>query len=207
MEELRDKIIERVCSLFNKYGIRSITMDEVASELGISKKTLYEHFKDKKDLIGKVLDWELERKAELFRKIREKRLNALEEVLEVNKMVLQVVREYNPAKHHDLKKYYPDLHEKIITVQRKNTFQSMIANLKRGKEEGLYRKDLDEDVIAKLYITRMEVPMTSDFVTPEEFTSERFIRQAFLYHIHGIASEKGLQMAREYMNNIKPIGK
>lgn len=201
MDELRKKIISRVCALFNKYGIRTITMDEVASELGMSKKTLYELFDDKKDMIRQVLEWEMEERAKKFRALSEKKLNALEEVFEVNRIVMQLVREFNPAKHHDLKKYYPDLFEKMTTKQRGRTFQSMLANLKKGKKEGLYRKDLDEEVIAKLYISRMEVPMTSDFVSPEEFTSEKFLNQAFLYHIHGIANEKGIAVANEILKN------
>ncbi|NOY38600.1 MAG: TetR/AcrR family transcriptional regulator [Chlorobi bacterium] len=197
MEDIYKKIIDRVCALFNKYGIRSITMDEIASELGISKKTLYGYFTDKKELVSKVLETEIEKKAVLFQKIRDQNLNAVEEILEVNKLVLQLVREYNPGKQHDLKKYYPDLYEKIVSVQRTRMYHSMKTNLKKGKKEGLYREDLDEDIISKLYISRMEVPMTNDFLTPEEFTSDRFIMQAFNYHIHGIASEKGLEVAKK----------
>lgn len=202
MDDLGEQIIRKAANLFNKYGIKSITMDDLSHELGISKKTLYEHVQDKKDLITKVTDFELREKGKSFQEISNRNLNAVEETFEVNRHVLQVIQEYNPAKYRDLKKYYPEIYEQIKHVQRERMFRSMIRNIRKGKEEGLYREDVDEEVIAKLYVSRMEFPLESDLLTPQEFTSHRFITQSFLYHIHGIANAKGLAFIDKYFRQI-----
>ncbi len=202
-DSLKQRIIEKATELYNHVGIKSITMDDVARELGISKKTLYQYVADKKDLVKKVCEHELVKKREAFMKIHKGNLNAIEEIIGVNKLVLRLIKEYNPTKFYDLKKYYPDIYDMIRQDQRDNMYRSMVANLKKGKKEGLFRKDLDENVIAKLYISRVEYPLESDLLTPEEFTSPRFIIQSFIYHIHGIANEKGLKLIKEYMNEIR----
>jgi len=200
---LKQRIIEKATELYNHVGIKSITMDDVARELGISKKTLYQYVSDKKDLVKKVCEHELAKKRESFMQLSRGSLNAIEEIIEANKLVLKIIKEYNPTKFYDLKKYYPDIYNKIRKDQRDNMYRTMVANLKKGKEEGLFRKDLDENVIAKLYISRVEYPLESDLLTPEEFTSPRFIIQSFIYHIHGIANEKGLKMVEKYMKEIR----
>jgi len=202
VNHLREQIIRKAGSLFNKFGIKSITMDDLSREMGISKKTLYEHIKDKKDLITKVTDFELREKEKYFQEISNRNLNAVEETFEVNRLILQVIQEYNPAKYRDLKKYYPEIYEHIKHVQRERMFRSMIRNIRKGKEEGLYRENVDEEVIAKLYVSRMEYPLESDLLTPQEFTSPRFITQSFLYHIHGIANAKGLKFIDKYYRQI-----
>ena len=200
---MNDRIIENAAALYNKVGIKSISMDDVARELGISKKTLYQHISDKKDLVRKVCNYELKKKREAFMQISQNSRNAVEEIIEVNKLVLHLIKDYSPTKFFDLKKYYPDIYKQIRQEQRENMFRSMVANLRKGKKEGLFREDLDEVVIAKLYISRVEYPLESDLLSAEEFTSPRFIIQSFIYHIHGIANEKGLKLVETYMNQIR----
>jgi AcrR family transcriptional regulator len=202
-DSLKQRIIEKATELYNHVGIKSITMDDVARELGISKKTLYQYVSDKKDLVKKVCEHEMKKKRKAFMQIAQGKMNAIEEIIEVNKLILRLIREYNPTKFYDLRKYYPDIYNKMRQEQRENIFRSMVTNLKKGKKEGLFRGDLDENVIAKLYVSRMEYPLESDLLTPEEFTSPRFIIQSFIYHIHGVANEKGLEIVKEYMNQIR----
>ncbi len=202
-ESLDSRIIENAAELYNKVGIKSISMDDVARELGISKKTLYQHISDKKDLVRKVCNYEMMKKRKAFMQISERSHNAVEEIIEVNKLILHLIKDYSPTKFYDLKKYYPDIYKQIRQEQRENMFRAMVANLRKGKEEGLFRENLDEVVIAKLYISRVEYPLESDLLTAEEFTSPRFIIQSFIYHIHGIANEKGLKLVEAYMNQIR----
>ncbi len=202
-ESLYNRIIENAAALYNKVGIKSITMDDVARELGISKKTLYQYVTDKKDLVKKVCNWEMKKKQDAFMQLSQKTMNAVEEIIEVNKLVLHLIKDYSPTKFYDLKKYYPDIYKQIRREQRENMFHAMVANLRKGKEEGFFREDLDEMIIAKLYISRVEYPLESDLLTAEEFTSPRFIIQSFIYHIHGIANEKGLKLVASYMNQIR----
>ncbi len=202
-QNLKKRIVEKAAELYNKVGIRNITMDDVCHELGISKKTLYQYITDKKELVREVCEMEMQRRREAFEAIRRSGLNAIEEIFEVNKLVLRLIKSYNPTKFFDLKKHYPDIYQKIRKGQRENMFRSMVANIRKGKEEGLFRKDVDEEVIAKLYMSHTEYPLESDLLTPEEFTSPRFIIQAFLYHVHGIANEKGKELIDKYSRQMR----
>jgi AcrR family transcriptional regulator len=193
MREETKRILEKVHCLYARYGIKSVTMDDVAKELGISKKTLYHHVKDKSDLVEKVLDLEFSNRAGEMSKIREMGLNAIEELFEVNRLINMMLKRVNPSMEHDLMKYFPDLYDKISKERKQRMFQSMIENIKKGKEEGLYRLELNEKIISKLYVTRFENAFHDDVQAISNFTSEEFISEVFIYHIRGIANKSGIQ--------------
>lgn len=190
-EELK-KILEKVSELYIKYGIKSITMDDVASHLSISKKTLYKYVSDKDDLVGKVIDIQIEvLRSEMECKCNTG-LNAIEELLIVSKMINYKMKNMNPGTVYDLKKYYPEHYTRLLNARREKMHSNIINNIRKGKEEGLYRNDLDENIIAKLQISRIENIIDSDFFSVEEFTSDKFFQEIFVYHIRGIANEKGI---------------
>lgn len=187
------RILEKVHCLYAKYGIKSVTMNDVAKELGISKKTLYNCVKDKSDLVEKVLDLEFSNRAGEMNTVREMGLNAIEELFEVNRLINMMLKRVNPSMEYDLMKYFPDLYDKISKERRQRMLQSMMKNIKKGKKEGLYRSDLDEKIISKLYVTRFENAFHDDAQTINDFTSEEFISEVFIYHIRGIANKTGIQ--------------
>jgi AcrR family transcriptional regulator len=154
-EELKN-LLAKVRCLYMKYGIKSVTMDDVARELGISKKTLYQYVTDKNDLVKKVVEMELSERAEDFSLMSCPGLNAIEEIFEVHKLVRQMLKDYNPSTEYDLRKYYPDLFTQVIKVRRERIYNNILANLTKGKTEGLYRKELDNEIIAKLQLSRVE---------------------------------------------------
>lgn len=190
-------ILEKVNCLYRKYGIKSVTMDDVARELGISKKTLYQHVKDKNELVEKAIDLELEQKNCRMQQIDYENLNAIEEIFEVNRCINQMIKEYNPSLDYDLRKYYPDLHKKIQEIRLRSMSESVLANLRKGKKEGLYREELNEEIITKLQVARLEKSLHSEIFTIEEVTSPKFHKEVFIYHIMGIANEKG----RKFLEN------
>jgi AcrR family transcriptional regulator len=190
--------------LYMKYGIKSVTMDDVARELGISKKTLYQYVIDKNDLVGKFIDLEIDiRTKEIYDCIKTG-FNAIEELFELTTFMIRITREHNPATEYDLKKYYPVHYQKIIETRRTGIFNFILQNLKKGQNEGLYRDDLNEEIIAKLYLARSESIHLNDLYSIEEFTSSEIQTELLRYHIRGIASEKGI-IALE--NKIKDLEK
>jgi AcrR family transcriptional regulator len=191
MNHKKQEIIEKVKELYNKYGIRSVTMDDVVREIGISKKTLYQYFSDKEELVSAVMDSLFEsRKAEINKELESKK-NAIEEMLTYYFMQLRMIREYKPTLIYDLKKYYPEIHEKVTIRKRKLIYDSVLENLKRGKKEGLYREDLDEEIIARMNLMRVEAVMTTGIFTMEEIMTPGFFKEVFTYHIFGIVNNKG----------------
>lgn len=185
-------ILLKVRELYMKYGIKSITMDDVASELGISKKTLYQFVTDKDDLVGKFIDNEIELRQEEISKCFKIGFNAIEELVEISIFMNKMMRDQNPATENDLRKYYPHHYQKTVKTRRERMYKYVLLNLKKGKEEGLYREDMNEEVIAKLYLSRSENIHFSELFTVEEFTSIKLFVELLTYHVRGIATEKGI---------------
>jgi AcrR family transcriptional regulator len=168
-------------------------MDDVASELGISKKTLYQYVADKEDLVGKVIDYEIKIRQEEVCRCFKTGFNAIEELFEISIFMNKIMRNQNPATEYDLKKYYPEQYQKTIKSRREGMYKYILSNLKKGKEEGLYREDMNVEVIAKLYLARSENIHFSELFSVEEFTSFNLFLELITYHVRGIATEKGIE--------------
>lgn len=190
-EELKN-ILLKVRELYMKYGIKSITMDDVARELGISKKTLYQYVTDKDDLVGKFVDNEITIRQEEICKCFRIGFSAIEELFEISLFMNKLLREQNPATDYDLKKYYPQHYQKTIKARQEGIYNYILLNLKKGINEGLYRKEMNTEVIAKLYLWRSENTILSDLFSIEEFTSIKLFVELLTYHIRAIATEKGI---------------
>jgi TetR/AcrR family transcriptional regulator, cholesterol catabolism regulator len=192
MDEELKQILAKVRELYMRYGIKSITMDDVAAQLGMSKKTLYKHVSDKDDLVGKIVDQEIEIQQNDTTCIFSKDLNAIEELLMVSKMVNHKLKQVNPATEFDLRKYYPNHFERLVKARRARMHQNVVANIIKGKSEGFYREDLNEDIIGKMQVSRIESMLENEVFSIDEFTSPKFFQEVFIYHIRGIANQKGI---------------
>jgi TetR/AcrR family transcriptional regulator, cholesterol catabolism regulator len=203
MNEELNKILQKVRELYMKYGIKSITMDDVAEEMGISKKTLYQYVTDKDDLVGKFIDNEIILKQEEICKCFKVDFNAIDELFEISAYMNRLMKNQNPATEHDLKKYYPHHFNRVVNSRRKSIFSYILTNLKKGKKEGLYRSELNEEIIAKLYLSRVESLHLNDLFTVEEFTSAKLFMELLIYHIRGIATEKGIIVLEQKIKEVK----
>jgi len=196
-------ILSKVRELYMKYGIKSITMDDISNELGISKKTLYQYVVDKDDLVGKFIDFEIETRQEEICKCFRAGSNAIEELFEISLFMNKMMRDQNPATEHDLRKYYLHHYQKTVTVRRERMYEYILLNLKKGKEEGLYRDDMDEEVIAKLYLSRVENIHFNQLFTVEEFTSIKLFKELISYHVRGIATQEGIIVLEKKMRELE----
>lgn len=201
-EELKN-ILLRVRELYMKYGIKSITMDDVSIELGISKKTLYQYVTDKDDLVGKFIDNEILVRQQEICKCFKAGYNAIEELFEISLFMNKLMKDQNPATDHDLKKYYPHHYQKTVKTRREGIYSYILLNLKKGKKEGLYREEMNEEIIAKLYLSRVENIHLNDLFSVEEFTSIKLFMELLTYHIRGIASEKGIIVLEKKLKELE----
>jgi len=192
-DELKS-ILFKVRELYMKYGIKSITMDDVARELGISKKTLYLYVTDKDDLVGKFIDNEILIRQEEICKCFRIGYNAIEELFEISLFMNKLMRNQNVTTEHDLKKYYPNHYHKTLIARHEGIYNYIMLNLKKGIKEGLYREEMNKEVIAKLYLWRSENIHLDDLFTVEEFTSVKLFIELINYHVRGIATEKGISV-------------
>lgn len=200
-----EDILKKVSGLYRKYGIKSVTMDDVAHELGISKKTLYQYVSDKTELVKMVVDHVRHCNFSAMQKKHVTELNAIEELIEVSQHVNTLMKDHSPTYEYDLKKYYPDIYHNLMSARRKLMYESMIANIRKGKREGIYRADLDEKIIVKLHLLRIENLQSTEIFNEEEMHSRKFFREVFVYHIHGLATEKGLKILNKHADKLAAL--
>jgi AcrR family transcriptional regulator len=198
-----DRILNSALALYSKYGLKSVTMDDLCRELGISKKTLYQHVEDKNDLIRKVMEYEKQIQEEETEKMSAKDMNAIDELIHVNKKIHASQNIHSPTFYFDLKKFHQDIYYDWLDYKRKMMFELIIKNLKKGIMEGFYRDDLDLEIISKLHMARTEMMHTSDIITEDEFAKSKFIDEVFNYHIHGICNEVGLAYFKSRESEMK----
>jgi AcrR family transcriptional regulator len=201
MNEEISKILDTVTQMYFKYGIKSVTMDDVSRELGISKKTLYLYFTDKTDLVGKAIDHAIDNISQKYQAVVARNLNAVEEILEFNRLGAEMIKTHNASTDYDLKKYYPELFDKIIRTRREKMYKMVLNNLKKGKTQGVFRKNLNEEIIAKLHVSRIMTMGENAFFTHDELLSSEVFREIYIYHIHGIANAKGLEILDKNLKN------
>ncbi|CAA6799628.1 MAG: Transcriptional regulator [uncultured Aureispira sp.] len=206
MDELT-KIIDTSESLFKKYGIRSVTMTDIASKLGMSKKTLYVHIENKQDLVSKIMQRYISRNKEMCLCIQKEAKNALDELLKFSLYTQQQVDDINLSILYDLKKYYRLVWQLLDDFNRKEVLMMVETNLKKGVEEGLYRQDLDVSLVSRLHISLMPILSNEDLFPINDFPTQQLHREFMRYHIHGIVSEKGRELLKTMLGSLDPRGK
>ena len=204
MEEKKTHILEQVGQLYMRHGIRSVTMDDVAAELAISKKTLYQYFKDKADLVGAVVDAFL-MKDDAFHCQESKSMNAIDKILWIRKHLGEMLKIVHNNLEYDLRKSYPDVYRRITDYKRKRIYQDNLAIMDQGKQEGLFREELDSDVMARIVVGRMLFVFNPDneIFSDEEVRDMRLFDHLLDYHFHGICTEEGLKYYKKQLNNVQ----
>jgi TetR/AcrR family transcriptional regulator, cholesterol catabolism regulator len=203
MTDKRKEIVEKVRMLYNEFGIRSVTMDDVVHELGISKKTLYQFFKDKSELITAVLNCESNIRKQQHHEAIKGINNAIEEMMKYYDFQMKMISEYNASIIYDLKKYYPKIHNDFLGKKRKGIYEGVLANLKRGKSEGLYRTDLDEEIVARLNLMRIEAFINTGIFGNDEIMKPSFFKELFRYHMYGIVNDYGRKILEQNIKKLK----
>lgn len=203
MGDKRQEIVDKVRSLYHEFGIRSVTMDDVVRELGISKKTLYQYFADKSDLVGAVLDSERNLRMQEYKKAIQGVSNAIEEMLRYYDLQKNMIKDHNPSMMYDLKKYYPKIHNDFLETKRKVIFESVKGNLIRGKAEDIYRTDLNEEIVARLNLMRIEALINIGIFSNEEMMMPNFFTELFKYHMYGIVNENGRKILEQNIDKLK----
>jgi AcrR family transcriptional regulator len=203
VEKKKQHIISESIQLFLKFGVKSLTMEDIARKLGISKKTLYAHVKDKEDLLlqavilfGKFEDKQLN-------EICSRGLNAIDESLEIKKWVLDMIQNIHPSVAYDIEKFHPAVSKRMKTSRHENVYRSIFQNIVKGQKEGLYRSDINADILAKLYIGRMESIFDQELFPSTTYNVSDVYMEWFIYHIHGMATSKGLQLLENNFKNNK----
>src|ERR1700683_5335247 len=147
--DVKERILIKAADLFCRYGIRSITMDEIAGQLGISKKTIYQFFTDKDELVEGVVDQEIQRNELKSVRFRKSSDNAVHEILIAVEEMAEMLKSMNPLIMYELEKHHPKSHKKYRDHINQFMYQACRENLARGTSEDLYRPELNSDIVAR----------------------------------------------------------
>ena len=198
-----EELIQKITDLFLKYGVKSVTMDDIAKELGISKKTLYLHFADKKDLVMKAIDFSLNHQACTMKELAGVNgENAIDVLLKVSQYLVSAQNKINQNVNFDLQKYYPEAWEKIKSFRQEHVFNSIRQNILQGIEEGIFRNDFNIEIICYLYVSHIDNSY-SDLLNNSEIRFDELLKTLFIYHIRGIASKAGLDYVEQKLQTLK----
>ncbi|MCF6359894.1 MAG: TetR/AcrR family transcriptional regulator [Cyclobacteriaceae bacterium] len=196
MEESKIKEIGE--ALFMTYGVRSVSMDDIARHLGISKKTLYQHFKDKNELVKKVTESVIgERKSE-YEAVTNQAKNAIEELYLMSKCFRSHIEGLNPSLVFDLKKFHTEAWDLFLDFEHITIFESLVDNLKRGKEEGFFRAEISINVLAKLRVEQVHMSFDPHVFPKDEFDFTEVHMQMFEHYVYGLLTIKGLKLFEKY---------
>ncbi len=202
MDEKVDRILSESLKLFKKYGIRSISMDDLAKELGMSKKTIYQYVANKTELVEMVLNYMLEKESFLCLDKENEEMNAIDFLLAVSRNVSEQMQGMNPMNAFELQKYYPVIYRDFIMKKRDRVFEQVKNNFAQGIEEGIYRNDLDIDLVARLYIQKLIDVHDPEFLASGNFSFEKVFQVMFDNHIRGIANPVGLAYYEKQTNTL-----
>ena len=196
--EAKERILVKSHELFNRYGIRSVSMDDIAAQLGMSKKTLYQYYTDKDELVNAVFDIVLTANKAQCMECNKKGNNAIHEVFSSFDMLEEMLATMNPSVLFDMEKYHPSAFKKFQEFRNGFLYKIIKANLERGIKEKLYRADMDTDVVSRYRLHSVVLSFNSE-VFPNNKTNlvhiEQQLMEVFLF---GIATAKGQKMIQKY---------
>lgn len=196
--DTRERIMQAAHDLFYKYGIRSITMDDIAKHLSISKKTIYQFFEEKDHIVGACCNGDLKDHGCRMEDITKNSKDAVHEMIECMKYLGEMFSAMNPNLFYDLQKFHPDSWKAFRNFKQEKLMKMVETNLRRGISEGLYRPDINIKVLAKLRIEEVELGMNPVVFPPGKFNLKE-VQLAILDHfIHGITTLKGHKLINKY---------
>lgn len=190
---MKDKIIDQAKELFLNIGFKSVTMDEIASALGVSKKTIYTHFSNKTELIENTISSIFIAITQDITSIQEKEQNPIREMYEVKRFVMEYLKDEKSSPQYQLQKYYPKLFQKLKQQQFEFMQSCIKENLKRGIEQHLFRTSIDIDFIARIYFQGMMATKDRDLFPLQQFSMNHLTNYYLEYHLRGISTEKGIK--------------
>jgi AcrR family transcriptional regulator len=198
--DTKERILLKAHELFNRYGIRSVSMDDIAAQLGMSKKTLYQYYADKDELVNAVFDVMLNANKTQCIECSKSGENAVHEVFLSFEMMEGMLETMNPSVLFDMQKYHPTAYRKFQDFRNGFLYKLIRSNLERGIREELYRPEIDTDVLSRYRLYSVLLSFDPD-VFPSNKANLIHIEQELLEHfLYGVANQKGERLIQKYKN-------
>jgi len=200
-------MLEEIKELFFEFGIKNLNMDDISRKLGISKKTLYRFVKSKEDLIAKLFEYEQIKWVEAIDNIGEQHVNAIEKLFKVSMLVYEEMKRFNPMLMFELRKYYEQLFNEHHARKLGHISKSMRLNLNQGIEEGLYRRDINNEAVVAIYMNYLVEMHNTDLCKMAAITFDELFRIMFENHVRAISTPEGVayfeMRKKEISENLK----
>jgi len=205
MEEKQLEIVQKASEIFMKYGIKAVTMDDLARELSISKKTIYKYFDDKKDLVRSIVRAKTEYDVVTCNHLIHHSENAIDELIQISRMINENFGMIHSSVFFDLQKYHKDAWSILQDHKQQFVHEQIMANMKRGIQEELYRNNIKVDLVAFVYINTIDTVFEKIESSTIEYTVSEIFVEIIRFLIRGIASEKGLEYLKLRINKEKNV--
>lgn len=181
-----------------RYGIRSITMDEIATQLGISKKTIYQFFTDKDDMVMAVIDQEIQKNETDCLQFQNDADNAVHQIFLALESLEEMLKSTNPLMLYDLEKHHPRAYKKVKEYKYQFLYQMTVDNLQWGMREGVYRSDIQIDIVAKNRIESAFLIFNQDLFPHSRYKVSEVNYELAMFFMHGVVTEKGKELIGKY---------
>ena len=196
--DTKERIIKAAQELFFSYGIRSITMDDIARHLSISKKTLYRFFEDKDQIVLTLTQLDLKENERLMKDIASRSKDAIDEILQAMECVTEQLSKFHPSVIYDLQRFHPKSWNELRKFTEEHSLSSVMLNLKRGIRQGLYRSDINIPILSRLRIEQISLAMNPVVYPPGQFDLKKVEIELLKHFLFGILTIKGLKLLEQY---------
>jgi TetR/AcrR family transcriptional regulator, cholesterol catabolism regulator len=197
-----EKILQGAYDLFYRHGVKRITMDDIANHLGISKKTIYENYDNKDEVVMALMKRELEKQHKDMQAIRKRSENSVDEIINIMSYLADKFSQINPGMFYDLQKYH-SASWKYFGDFKEGSIQGFVeANLKKGVKDGLYRKDINIPILSRLRVEQIELSFNSNVFPTHQFRIADVCVELLNHFVHGIATSKGLGLIEKYKKQL-----
>tara|TARA_R110002049_G_scaffold65035_1_gene170901 strand:+ start:16812 stop:17417 length:606 start_codon:yes stop_codon:yes gene_type:complete len=201
---MREKILTGATDLFLNYGFKSVTMDDIANTLGVSKKTIYQHFDNKTKLVEASTLHVFQSISQGIDQIISSNSNPIEEIYSIKQFVANYLKDEKSSPEYQLQKYYPKIFKNLKNQQFCVMQDCVTNNLKRGVALGLYRDTIHVDFISRIYFNTMQIIKDKDLFPEDKFPTSMLMSNYIEYHLRGICTPKGLETVNNYINSNQP---
>jgi len=192
-------ILNKATDLFLNFGFKSVTMDQIANEIGISKKTIYNFFENKKHLVNVVTNGMFASITSGIKQIKKESLDPISELFDIKLFLIKILKGERTTPLYQLRKFYPETHKEITQKQFDFMTKSAIESLKNGVKLGLFRKDINIDLISRLYFNGMIGIKDQDIFPAEKYEPTFLMLKYIEYHLRAIVTEKGLKKLNSFL--------
>lgn len=203
--EVKEYIVEESDKLFCQFGFKSVTMDDIAKHLGMSKKTIYQHFSDKDELVNILMQEKLGMQGSVMNTCANQAKDAIEELFFAITNIHELLSSMNPKLFYDLQKYHPKAWLAFKNFKEQNLGKCIQANLVRGIEEGLYRSEINTDILGQMRLEQVDLLFSQpNYYTANKYSITQVMIEITEHFLYGVCNARGLEKINHYKQQATP---